>query len=196
MSCTRTTRRAYTSYECNANTSRARRHQERRGTGPHHTMIEAHTACLPQLRRGGTLRKQQRWFEQAARSSFEFFFFKRQRGANLHNLWQESAPTHGSPGTDLKRPPASTSTSGRSSLACMLGTQHDDGPTDTTRAHNTSTLVLVVRHRDTTLPRAGTHTHHATPPPRHTTDTRARTTQDPSDAHYRTDARVSLSIDT
>ena len=33
----------------------------------------------------------------------------------------------------------------------MLGTQHDDGPTDTTRAHNTSTLVLVVRHRDTTL---------------------------------------------
>ena len=196
MSCTRTTRRAYTSYECNANTSRARRHQERRGTGPHHTMIEAHTACLPQLRRGGTLRKQQRWFEQAARSSFEFFFLKRQRGANLHNLWQESAATHGSPGTDLKRPPASTSTSGRSSLACMLGTQHDDGPTDTTRAHNTSTLVLVVRHRDTTLPRAGTHTHHATPPPRHTTDTRARTTQDPSDAHYRTDARVSLSIDT
>ena len=131
MSCTRTTRRAYTSYECNANTSRARRHQERRGTGPHHTMIEAHTACLPQLRRGGTLRKQQRWFEQAARSSFEFFFLKRQRGANLHNLWQESAATHGSPGTDLKRPPASTSTSGRSSLACMLGTQHDDGPTDT-----------------------------------------------------------------
>ena len=196
MSCTRTTRRAYTSYECNANTSRARRHQERRGTGPHHTMIEAHTACLPQLRRGGTLRKQQRWFEQAARSSFEFFFKKRQRGANLHNLWQESAATHGSPGTDLKRPPASTSTSGRSSLACMLGTQHDDGPTDTTRAHNTSTLVLVVRHRDTTLPRAGTHTHHATPPPRHTTDTRARTTQDPSDVHYRTDARVSLSIDT
>ena len=185
MSCTRTTRRAYTSYECNANTSRARRHQERRGTGPHHTMIEAHTACLPQLRRGGTLRKQQRWFEQAARSSFEFFFLKRQRGANLHNLWQESAATHGSPGTDLKRPPASTSTSGRSSLACMLGTQHDDGPTDTTRAHNTSTLVLVVRHRDTTLPRAGTHTHHATPPPRHTTDTRARTTQDPSDARMR-----------
>ena len=125
MSCTRTTRRAYTSYECNANTSRARRHQERRGTGPHHTMIEAHTACLPQLRRGGTLRKQQRWFEQAARSSFEFFFFKRQRGANLHNLWQESAATHGSPGTDLKRPPASTSTSGRSSLTCMLGTQHE-----------------------------------------------------------------------
>ena len=77
------------------------------------------------------------------------------------------------------------STSGRSSLACMLGTQHDDGPTDTTRAHNTSTLVLVVRHRDTTLPRAGTHTHHATPPPRHTTDTRARTTQDPSDARMR-----------
>ena len=76
-------------------------------------------------------------------------------------------------------------TSGRSSLACMLGTQHDDGPTDTTRAHNTSTLVLVVRHRDTTLPRAGTHTHHATPPPRHTTDTRARTTQDPSDARMR-----------
>ena len=69
---------------------------------------------------------------------------------------------------------------------------NDDGPTDTTRAHNTSTLVLVVRHRDTTLPRAGTHTHHATPPPRHTTDTRARTTQNPSDAH-RTDARISLS---
>ena len=62
---------------------------------------------------------------------------------------------------------------------------NDDGPTDTTRAHNTSTLVLVVRHRYTTLPQAGTHTHHATPPPRHTTDTRARTTQDPSDARMR-----------
>ena len=61
---------------------------------------------------------------------------------------------------------------------------NDDGPTDTTRAHNTSTLVLVVRHRDTTLPRAGTHTHHATPPPRHTTDTHART-KDPSDARMR-----------
>ena len=86
MSCTRTTRRAYTSYECNANTSRARRHRERRGTGPHHTMIEAHTACLPQLRRGGTLRKQQRWFEQAARSSFEFFFLKKATRCELTQL--------------------------------------------------------------------------------------------------------------
>ena len=97
MSCTRTTRRAYTSYECNANTSRARRHQERRGTGPHHTMIEAHTACLPQLRRGGTLRRRQRWFEQAARSSFEFFFKKgnavRTYGKNQPRRTDRQEPT-------------------------------------------------------------------------------------------------------
>ena len=181
MSCTRTTRRAYTSYECNANTSRARRHQERRGTGPHHTMIEAHTACLPQLRRGGTLRKQQRWFEQAARSSFEFFFKK----GNAVRTYGKNQPQR----TD-RQEPTSRGHLHRKYVRTLIFSMHvrdtnDDGPTDTTRAHNTSTLVLVVRHRDTTLPRAGTHTHHATPPPRHTTDTRARTTQDPSDARMR-----------
>ena len=182
MSCTRTTRRAYTSYECNANTSRARRHQERRGTGPHHTMVEAHTACLPQLRRGGTLRKQQRWFEQAARSSFEFFFFKK---GNAVRTYGKNQPQR----TD-RQEPTSRGHLHRKYVRTLIFSMHvrdtnDDGPTDTTRAHNTSTLVLVVRHRDTTLPRAGTHTHHATPPPRHTTDTRARTTQDPSDARMR-----------
>ena len=120
MSCTRTTRRAYTSYECNANTSRARRHQEPRGTGPHHIMIEAHTACLPQLRRGGTLRKQQRWFEQAARSSFEFFFLKKATRCELMARISRNARIA------RNRPQEATcieSTSGRSSLACMLGTQ-------------------------------------------------------------------------
>ena len=180
MSCTRTTRRAYTSYECNANTSRARRHQERRGTGPHHTMIEAHTACLPQLRRGGTLRKQQRWFEQAARSSFEFFFKK----GNAVRTYGKNQPRR----TD-RQEPTSRGHLHRKYVRTLIFSMHvrdtnDDGPTDTTRAHNTSTLVLVVRHRDTTLPRAGTHTHHATPPPRHTTDTHART-KDPSDARMR-----------